>query len=53
VTGVLALALAAGASLLEGAHLANLAAGVVIAKLGVATASPAEVLGRYDLVAGA
>jgi rfaE bifunctional protein kinase chain/domain len=53
VTGVLALALAAGASLLEGAHLANLAAGVVIAKVGVATASPAEILRQYDLVAGA
>jgi len=53
VTGVLALALAAGASMSEGAHLANLAAGVVIAKLGVATASPAEILRQYDLVAGA
>ncbi|OGD75482.1 MAG: hypothetical protein A2Y64_03885 [Candidatus Coatesbacteria bacterium RBG_13_66_14] len=53
VTGVLTLALAAGASLSEGAHLANLAAGVVIAKVGVATASPAEILRQYDLVAGA
>jgi rfaE bifunctional protein kinase chain/domain len=53
VTGVLALALATGASMSEGAHLANLAAGVVIAKLGVATASPAEILRQYDLVAGA
>jgi D-beta-D-heptose 7-phosphate kinase/D-beta-D-heptose 1-phosphate adenosyltransferase len=53
VIGVLTLALAAGASLLEGAHLANLAAGVVIAKVGVATASPAEILSQYGLVAGA
>jgi rfaE bifunctional protein kinase chain/domain len=53
VTGVLALALATGASMSEGAHLANLAAGVVIAKLGVATASPEEILRQYDLVAGA
>ncbi|MCX7021035.1 MAG: D-glycero-beta-D-manno-heptose-7-phosphate kinase [bacterium] len=52
VTGVLTLALAAGASLSEGAHLANLAAGVVIAKVGVATASPAEILRQHDLVAG-
>jgi len=52
VTGVLTLALAAGASMSEGAHLANLAAGVVIAKVGVATASPAEILRQYDLVAG-
>ncbi len=53
VTGVLTLALAAGASMSEGAHLANLAAGVVIAKVGVATASPAEILRQFDLVAGA
>lgn len=52
VTGVLTLALASGATLSEGAHLANLAAGVVIAKVGVATASPAEILHQYDLVAG-
>jgi rfaE bifunctional protein kinase chain/domain len=51
VTGVLTLALAAGASLSEGAHLANLAAGVVIAKVGVATATAEEVLHQYDLTA--
>lgn len=33
---------AAGASPLEAAHLANLAAGVAVCKLGVATVSPAE-----------
>ncbi len=53
VTGMLTLALAAGTSLLEGALLANLAAGVVIAKVGVATASPGEVLRQHDLTAGA
>lgn len=39
----LALALRAGASLLEAAVLANAAAGVVVGKVGTATASPAEV----------
>lgn len=41
----LALALRAGASLLEAAVLANAAAGVVVGKVGTATASPAEVRG--------
>lgn len=44
VSAVLALALRAGASLLEAAVLANAAAGVVVGKVGTATASPAEVL---------
>lgn len=39
----LALALRAGATLLEAAVLANAAAGVVVGKVGTATASPAEV----------
>jgi len=52
VTGVLTLVLAAGASLLEGALLANLAAGVVIAKVGVATASAGEILHQHGLTAG-
>lgn len=38
----LALALAAGASLETAAHFANAAAGVVVAKLGTATVTPAE-----------
>jgi D-beta-D-heptose 7-phosphate kinase/D-beta-D-heptose 1-phosphate adenosyltransferase len=40
----LALALRAGASLFEAAVLANAAAGVVVAKVGTATASPQELL---------
>ena len=40
----LALALRAGGSLLEAAVIANAAAGVVVSKVGTATASPAEVL---------
>jgi D-beta-D-heptose 7-phosphate kinase/D-beta-D-heptose 1-phosphate adenosyltransferase len=38
----LVLALAAGASLETAAHFANAAAGVVVAKLGTATVTPAE-----------
>jgi D-glycero-beta-D-manno-heptose-7-phosphate kinase len=48
VMAALALALAAGASLEEGARLANCAAGVVVGKLGTATAEPAEVLDAID-----
>jgi D-glycero-beta-D-manno-heptose-7-phosphate kinase len=44
VIATMALALAAGASLTEAAVLANCAAGVVVAKVGTAQASPAEVL---------
>jgi rfaE bifunctional protein kinase chain/domain len=44
VIATLALAVAARAPLAEAAALANLAAGVVVGKLGTATASPAEVL---------
>jgi D-beta-D-heptose 7-phosphate kinase/D-beta-D-heptose 1-phosphate adenosyltransferase len=40
----LVLALASGAGLEEAAHFANAAAGVVVAKLGTATVSPAELL---------
>jgi len=40
----LVLALASGAGLEEAAHFANAAAGVVVAKLGTATASPDELL---------
>lgn len=42
VLGVIALAIAAGASVPEAALLANAAAGVVVGKLGTATLSPAE-----------
>jgi D-beta-D-heptose 7-phosphate kinase/D-beta-D-heptose 1-phosphate adenosyltransferase len=44
VLATLALAVAAGASLREAAELANVAAGVVVGKLGTATVSPAELL---------
>jgi rfaE bifunctional protein kinase chain/domain len=42
VLAVLTASLAAGATALEGAHLANIAAGLVVMKLGTATASAAE-----------
>jgi D-beta-D-heptose 7-phosphate kinase/D-beta-D-heptose 1-phosphate adenosyltransferase len=48
VIATLALALAAGARLQEAAALANYAAGVVVGKLGTATASPAEVLAAME-----
>jgi D-beta-D-heptose 7-phosphate kinase/D-beta-D-heptose 1-phosphate adenosyltransferase len=44
VIAALALCLAAGASLKEAALLANAAAGVVVGKLGTATATAREVL---------
>ncbi len=44
VAAVLALGLASGASLAEAATLANAAAGVVVTKLGTATATPEELL---------
>ena len=44
VIATVGLALGAGATLAEAAMLANHAAGVVVGKLGTATASPAEVL---------
>jgi D-beta-D-heptose 7-phosphate kinase/D-beta-D-heptose 1-phosphate adenosyltransferase len=48
VVGTLALALAAGAALPEAAVLANFAAGVVVGKLGTATANPDELLGALE-----
>jgi D-beta-D-heptose 7-phosphate kinase/D-beta-D-heptose 1-phosphate adenosyltransferase len=44
VVGTLALAVAAGAPLDDAARLANLAAGVVVGKLGTATADPEELI---------
>jgi len=44
VIAALTLALAAGESLIEAAHFANTAAGVVVAKFGTATATPQEIL---------
>jgi D-beta-D-heptose 7-phosphate kinase/D-beta-D-heptose 1-phosphate adenosyltransferase len=49
VTAYLATMLAAGATVLEAAVVANFAAGVEVGKLGAATVSPAEVLEAYDL----
>jgi D-beta-D-heptose 7-phosphate kinase/D-beta-D-heptose 1-phosphate adenosyltransferase len=49
VIATLALGLAAGASLTRAAALANHAAGVVVGKLGTATASPEEVLAALEL----
>lgn len=48
VTAYLATMLAAGASALEAAIIANFAAGVEVGKLGAATVSAAEVLTAYD-----
>jgi rfaE bifunctional protein kinase chain/domain len=45
VTAVLAVAMAAGASVVEAALLANYAAGIEVGKAGVATVSPEELLG--------
>jgi rfaE bifunctional protein kinase chain/domain len=54
VTAWMGTALAAGASVIEGAILANYAAGVEVAKAGVATVTTAEVLAvheeRYDQI---
>ena len=48
VLSVLALALTAGASLLDAAILANIAAGVVVGKLGTASVSPRELITALD-----
>jgi len=48
VIATLAAAMAAGASMTEAAVLANHAAGIVVGKLGTATASAAEILGSFE-----
>jgi D-beta-D-heptose 7-phosphate kinase/D-beta-D-heptose 1-phosphate adenosyltransferase len=48
VIATLGLALCAGAKLAEAARLANFAAGVVVGKLGTATAAPEEVMAAVD-----
>ena len=48
VLSVLSLAVAAGASLPEAAFLANVAAGVVVGKLGTASISPQELVAALD-----
>jgi D-beta-D-heptose 7-phosphate kinase/D-beta-D-heptose 1-phosphate adenosyltransferase len=47
VIATLAAALAAGASMLEAAHLANHAAGIVVGKVGTATATSTELLSSF------
>ncbi len=47
VIATLAAALSAGASTFEAAHLANHAAGIVVGKVGTATASPEELLASF------
>ncbi len=44
VISALVLALAAGATIEEAAHFANIAAGIVVGKFGTATATPQEIL---------
>ena len=48
VIATLASALAAGATMLEAATLANHAAGIVVGKVGTATASAEELLATFD-----
>ena len=48
VTAWVGTALAAGATVLESAELANYAAGIEVGKAGVAVVSPEEVLERYE-----
>lgn len=49
VTAYLATSLAAGATAMEAAVVANFAAGVEVGKLGAATVTPQEILAAYDL----
>jgi D-beta-D-heptose 7-phosphate kinase/D-beta-D-heptose 1-phosphate adenosyltransferase len=53
VIATVALGICAGARLQESAMLANYAAGVVVAKLGTATATPDEVMAAVDAAAAA
>ena len=48
VIAVFSAAISTGADWQEAAMLANAAAGIVVAKVGTATATPAEVLGHYQ-----
>jgi D-beta-D-heptose 7-phosphate kinase/D-beta-D-heptose 1-phosphate adenosyltransferase len=48
VTAWVGVALAAGATVREAADVANFAAGIEVGKAGVATVSPAEVLGMHE-----
>lgn len=46
VAGVVTLALASGANMVEAAHISNYAAGIVVGKLGIAIVTPEEILER-------
>jgi len=48
VISTLALGLASGLSILEAAVLSNIAAGIVVGKLGTASATPAELISRIE-----
>jgi D-beta-D-heptose 7-phosphate kinase/D-beta-D-heptose 1-phosphate adenosyltransferase len=48
VVAAMAMVLAAGGSLREAAVIANLAAGIVVGKVGTATVGPEEILDRFD-----
>jgi len=50
VIAAFTLSLACGASKLQAAHIANFAAGIVVSKIGTATASPRELLERIRSV---
>jgi D-beta-D-heptose 7-phosphate kinase/D-beta-D-heptose 1-phosphate adenosyltransferase len=50
VAAVMAATLAAGGSLEDGAELATLAAGVVVGKVGTATAGPEEIAAYLEAV---
>ena len=52
VSGTVTLALAAGATMLEAAHLGNLAAGIVVRRQGAATTTPAQLGAEIDARAG-
>jgi D-beta-D-heptose 7-phosphate kinase/D-beta-D-heptose 1-phosphate adenosyltransferase len=48
VAGVLTLALASGANMVEAAHISNYAAGVVVGKVGIAVVTPEELLDKVE-----
>jgi len=52
VISVLTLGLVAGLPILEAAILSNIAAGIVVAKLGTATVSPEELLDGIHQISG-
>lgn len=53
VIAAAALAMAAGATMVEAAHLANQAAGIAVGKFGAATVTPAELVRAVSATADA